>query len=336
VAGCDRKKSFSSEITPPPEEEVPTSEAAPATPTPRPLPVAKSSQPTSRVPVSTKSAPARLWKEFSAEQAWAEAKRLVDFGPRPTGSPENAKTRTILAGLLKNFSWEVEEQPFTIETPKAQGRGVNVIARFSADGSRPVAKTPRSVAIVAHYDTRPFSTIRFVGANDGASGPAVLLEIARCLSLNPQLAAKVELVFVDASEPLGQYSESNGLSGSRHFLAQLGEASAAQRVIVLHCVGDGSTQLTLPPETPPEMASEVKAALTALDSSMQMEILPYRAWGDHVPFQRAGFATLLLSNHDFLGRYTADDTMQQVNRTKLKQVGELALYLTKRWAETPR
>ncbi|MES2571849.1 MAG: M28 family peptidase, partial [Verrucomicrobiota bacterium] len=111
--------------------------------------------------------------------------------------------------------WDVEEQPFTAETPRGPVKFVNVLARFSATTARPAPATTQTVIVCSHYDTKRFSTIRFVGASDGASSTGALLELARVLALDPAFASKIELVFFDGEEAFTQFTETDGLYGSR-------------------------------------------------------------------------------------------------------------------------
>lgn len=274
--------------------------------------------------MSTQPAPAALWKEFSGERAWRTVKQLVEIGPRPTGSLELGRVRGVLASALRTAAWDVEMQPFQATTPRGEIEGTNLIARFSADGSRPVDKTPRKVMIGTHYDTRVFSTIRFVGANEGGSGPAVLLETARALALDPALAAKVELVFFDAGEPRSQYSPEDGLAGSKFYA----RSATPERVLILQGVGDQASVFTLPPETTLEMLNELRTAHTALNSPLNFQNSPLRIWGEHLTFGRNA---LFFGQTGSMARYTADDTLDRVNPATLGSLGELTIWLAKHW-----
>jgi hypothetical protein len=138
--------------------------------------------------VSTAPPPREIWKEFSGEKAFAEVKKQVDLGPRPAGSAELEQTRGLLTASLEANGWEVERQEFTDTTPHGAVKFVNLIARFAADGSRPVPRTTQRAIVCSHYDTKRFSTIRFVGADDGASSTGALVELARVLALDPAFA----------------------------------------------------------------------------------------------------------------------------------------------------
>jgi hypothetical protein len=277
------------------------------------------------VAVSTAPAPAELWKQFSGDRAWRTAKELAGIGPRPAGSQEIGRERALLIAALESAGWEVEQETFDVKTASESFQGTNLIARFSADGSRPVPRTARNVLLGAHYDTRRFSTIRFLGANDGASGPAVLVETARVLSLDPQLAAKVEIALFDASEPRIQFTPEDGIAGSKHHA----RSGAPAHAVILHGVGAANEPFTLPPETSAEVLGAVKAATAAVHSPLQFKTAQVRLWGDHLPF---GAGALLLGTYDSLIRYTADDTVEHLDSATLGRVGELVIWLAKRWA----
>ena len=103
--------------------------------------------------------------------------------------------------------------------------------------------------VCSHYDTKSFDDIRFVGANDGGSSTGALLELARVLSLHPQLAAKIELVFFDGEEAYDRFTDTDGLYGSRYFAEQL-NASHRQADyrggILWDMMGDRDLTITLP------------------------------------------------------------------------------------------
>jgi Zn-dependent M28 family amino/carboxypeptidase len=226
----------------------------------------------------------------------------------------------------------VESDAFEFPSPNGVVRGVNLIARFSAEGFRPVPRTPRAVLIVAPYDTRAFSTIHFVGANDGASGPAMLLELARVLSLNPKLAERVELLFADASEPRQQFSPTDGLAGSRHYVARV-DLKSLRRVLVLGGVGANGEALTVPPDTPAEVWQEATQGCARIGKPALLRKLDRFMWGDHVPFAERGVSNLYLGNHDYLARYTTDDRIEKLSATTLEQGGQFATWLVSHWAQ---
>lgn len=333
LVGCGPKapKASRESATPEVETEATPTSSATARPSARSTPAAKATPtPIPRVPVSTQPPPAELWKEFSGERAWRTAKQLVELGPRPAGSMELGRARGLLVSALESSAWEVEQQPFSASSPQGEISGTNLIARFSADGTRPVPRGGRAVLLGAHYDTRHFTTIKFVGANEGASGPAVLVEIARVLALDPQLAAKIEIVLFDAGEPRSQFAPDDGIFGSKAYAKSA--TSHPAHVAILQSVGDANSPLSLAPGASAELVAQLRSATTTLKSPLEFKTAPVRHWGDHLPF---GTGALVLGNYDSLFRYTADDTIDRVDPTRLQRVGELLVWLSKKWAAGP-
>src|SRR5256714_9327620 len=159
-----------------------------------------------------KAAPDKIRTQFSGDKALAHVQRLVDLGPRTPQSEAIEKSRAYIKQELNSSGWRVTEQPFTDETPRGRVRFVNLIARFGT-----IRKPTDLFLLCSHYDTKVFDTFRFVGANDGGSSTGLLLELARVLALEPRLAKKIELVFFDGEEAVENFSETDGIYGSRHF-----------------------------------------------------------------------------------------------------------------------
>src|ERR1700681_1267116 len=140
---------------------------------------------------------------------------------------------------------------------------INLIATFGVRGEK---TSPPSFLLCSHYDTKTFDTIRFVGANDGGSSTGLLLELARVLGQHPNLAAKIELVFFDGEEAYENFSGNDGLYGSRYFARQLEGKGAKQfrSGILFDMVGDRSLDVTLPPDSPAQMAHDIFASADTL------------------------------------------------------------------------
>src|SRR6266513_2367669 len=202
------------------------------------------------------------WTQFSGDKALALVQRLVDFGPRPSGSDAIEKSRAYIKQELKSSGWNVTAQEFTDDTPSGRVRFVNLIARFGA-----ATKANDLFLLCSHYDTKIFDTFRFVGANDGGSSTGLLLELARVLGQQPRLAEKIELVFFDGEEAFENFSETDGLYGSRYFARQLADAKTGKQFrsgILFDMVGDRSLDITLPTDSPVEMARDIFASADAL------------------------------------------------------------------------
>jgi len=272
---------------------------------------------------------AKIWEEFSGEKALAHVERLVDFGPRPPGSDTIEKSRDYIENQLRLSGWQVTRQTFTDDTPRGKVHFVNLIARFAGQGN-----AAPSFLLCSHYDTKTFDTIRFVGANDGGSSTGLLLELGRVLGRHRNLAARIELVFFDGEEAYDHYSENDGLYGSRYFAQQF-QASGAKQFrggILFDMVGQRSLKITLPMDSPAEMARDIFASAEALKLRSYFTYLDREMIDDHTPLNALGVPTIDLIDFSFAWWHTADDTIDKLSAQSLQIVGSVAAYYLSEFA----
>lgn len=271
---------------------------------------------------SAASADQKIWEEFSGERALAHVQRLVDLGPRPAGSEALEKARGYIADQLKSSGWKVARQEFTDDTPRGKQHFVNLIARLG-DKAEP------SFVLCSHYDTKVFDTFRFVGANDGGSSSGLLIEMARVLAQQPVLATKIELVFFDGEEAFENFSDTDGDYGSRYFAQQLVAARKTKQFrggILFDMVGDRSLDITLPPDSPPQLAHGIFASAEALNCRKFFTYFSSDITDDHTPLNKAGIPTIDLIDFDYPPWHTAEDTMDKLSADSLRIVGSVAAY----------
>ena len=273
---------------------------------------------------SPRAAETKIWDEFSGEKALAHVQRLVDLGPHPGGSQAIEKARDYIEEQLRHSGWQVTRQGFTDDTPRGKIHFVNLIARFPGDAD---AASP-SFLLCSHYDTKLFDTIRFVGANDGGSSTGLLLELARVIGQHPSVARNVELVFFDGEEAYENFSDTDGLYGSRYFAKQLQSQGAKQfrGGILFDMVGDRSLDVTLPADSPAAMARDVFAAAEALKLRKYFSYLDRDLIDDHAPLNAIGIPTIDIIDFDYPWWHTAVDTMDKISAQSLQIVGSVALY----------
>lgn len=265
----------------------------------------------------------KIWEEFSGEKALAHVQAMVDFGPRPPGTAAIEETRKYLANQLELFGWKVTRQTFTDQTPRGKVEFVNLVANFGTKDGVP------SFLICSHYDTKTFDKVRFVGANDAGSSTGVLLELARVLSLRPDLAPKATLVFFDGEEAYETFSETDGLYGSRHFAGQLaaqGKMKQYRGGILFDMVGDRSLKITLPLDSPAEMAQDIFAAAEALNLRRYFTYFDREITDDHTPLNAVGVPTIDLIDFDFAAWHTSEDTIDKLSAESLRTVGAVACF----------
>lgn len=278
-------------------------------------------------PDTSPAAQTKIWHEFSGEKAFAHVQRLVDFGPRPSGSEAVEKSRRYIEDQLRGSGWQVTRQAFTDDTPRGKTQFVNLIAQFPSQGH-----TAPSFLLCSHYDTKLFDAIKFVGANDGGSSTGLLLELARVIGQHPDLAAKIKLVFFDGEEAYDHFSETDGLYGSRYFAKHLGDGRQFRGGILFDMVGDRSLDVTLPADSPPDMARDIFAAAEALKLRSYFTYLDREMIDDHSPLNAVGVPTIDVIDFDYSWWHTAGDTIDKISARSLQIVGSVALYYLSEFA----
>ena len=264
----------------------------------------------------------KIWEDFSGEKALAHVQAMVNFGPRPPGTDAIEKTRTYLTSQLEAAGWKVERQTFSGDTPRGKVQFVNLIATFGA------AAAP-SYLVCSHYDTKTFDNASFVGANDGGSSTAVLLELARVITGRPEVAAKLELVFFDGEEAYVEFTDTDGLFGSRYFAQQLVAQDKAKQFlggILFDMVGDKSLTITLPPDSPPELATGIFASAETLKVRQHFTYFDRDITDDHTPLNEAGIPVIDLIDFDYSPWHTPQDTIDKLSAESLRITGAVACH----------
>ena len=272
---------------------------------------------------SPQNAHKKIWEDFSGEKALAHVQAMVDLGPRPAGSEAIEKTRAYLTKQLELSGWRVERQGFADETPRGKVEFVNLIATFGGQESAP------SFLLCSHFDTKTFDNVQFVGANDGGSNTGVLLEMARVLAQRPDLARKVQLVFFDGEEAYESFTETDGLFGSRYFADQLEKQNKTKGFrggILFDMVGDKSLTITLPPDSPVEIAQGIFASADALKVRKHFTYFDNEITDDHTPLNAIGIPTIDLIDFDYPPWHTPGDTMDKLSAESLRITGAVACH----------
>jgi hypothetical protein len=265
------------------------------------------------------------WLEFSGANALTHVQALVDLGPRPAASAALEKARDYIRQCLVADGWKVTEQHFINQTPRGAVSFVNLIATRPERHSR---GEPRFL-VCSHYDTKSFDDITFVGANDGGSSTGALLELARVLSLHPRLAGKIELVFFDGEEAYDHFTATDGLYGSRYFAQQLENRHGQNEYrggILWDMMGDRNLTITLPPDSPVELARGIFGAAEALKMRNYFTYYSSEVLDDHSPLNNIGIPTIDLIDFDYPPWHTAGDTMDKLSAQSLQIVGAVTLY----------
>lgn len=252
--------------------------------------------------------------QFDGGRALADVETQTGFGPRTPGSPGHERIRAWMQAELEAAGWVVE-----IQATRQMGHPVfNLIARRGAE-------VPQ-IILGAHYDTRlvadqdPDAARRdqpVPGANDGASGVAVLLELARTL---PAGSVPLWLVFFDA-EDNGRIEGWDWILGSRAFVESL--SFKPQAAVIVDMIGDAGLNIYFERNSDPALRAEIwetAASLGHADVFIARE--RHSLIDDHTPFVQAGIPAVDIIDFDYPYWHTLQDTPDKVSAESLQAVGE--------------
>jgi hypothetical protein len=260
---------------------------------------------------------------FNGGRAFEDLKHLVSFGPRPSGSSALDKAREWLIQELRGAGAQVGEDTFTASTPIGPIPMANLIAKFPGTGRE-------TVIVAGHYDTKRFDNFRFVGANDGGSSAALLVELARALS-GQKHALNYWLVFFDGEEAVRtQWEGTDNTYGSRHLVEKLsegGELSRIKALILVDMIGDAQLRIPRESNSTPWLTDLVFRTAQRLGYSKYFVGSQGAVADDHIPFVNAGVSALDLIDLDYgpNGSYwhTAQDTPDHCSPLSLTIVGRV-------------
>ncbi len=257
---------------------------------------------------------------FDGAAAWKHLTAQTKLGTRFPGGPGHAKARTWLLATLRQVARNVSADDFDGTLDGRRVALTNIQADLGPVGAKPIL-------LAAHWDTRPWADqdrdprLRdkpIVGANDGASGVAVLLEAARVL--RPRVP--VRLVFFDG-EDLGRDLDTF-FQGSRRYAAGL-VPGAVRWGLLIDMVGDSDLEIPreqLSGEAAPDVLDRVWAAARRSGYAKQFPDRDGpRIYDDHWPLIQAGVRMADLIDFDYAYWHTTGDTAERCSPTSLEAVG---------------
>lgn len=249
---------------------------------------------------------------FDGQRAYQDVITQVEFGPRTPQSVAQARFLVWLQTELEQAGWQVRIQ-------HAERNGIpirNVLAYRS--------EAAPYLLLGAHYDSRLHADRDPVhpeapvpGANDGASGVAVLLELARTL---PRDTVPIWLVFFDA-EDNGGIASWEWSMGARAFVAEM--TASPQAVVIVDMVGDANLNLYLERNSDPALSQAIWQQAAALGYQEQfIAEFRYSIFDDHIPFLEAGLPAVDIIDFDYPHWHTTADTVDKVSPQSLEIVGQ--------------
>lgn len=264
----------------------------------------------------------RAQDQFNGKRASGYIAYQISLGSRAVGNRGHEEIISWLMQELEKYGWET-----SIEHGNAMGHPIkNVIGRRG--------KGDDWIILGTHYDTRPIAdqdaditkhTQPVPGANDGASGVAVLLELARVMPEN--LDKEIWLVFFDA-EDNGDIPGWDWILGSRFFVNSLQDKPDA--VVIIDMIGDSDLNIHRELNSTDWLADEIWATAASLGySEVFIDQPKYSIIDDHTPFLSAGIPAVDIIDFDYPYWHTTEDKPDKISATSLQIVGEVLL----KWLE---
>ena len=263
---------------------------------------------------------------FSAQRAFVMLEKQCEFGPRPPGSAAHKETQNYLFTELQKYANNAALQPLEHKIGTQTLHLNNILAEFG----QPSGET---LLLAAHWDTRPIADhdpkpenreTPILGANDGASGVAVLLELARVFKAHPP-PRRVVIVLFDG-EDYGRTADDMFI-GSRFFARNLGRWKPDYGIL-LDMVGD--KDLTLPIEANSWNAN--RAFTTAIwNRAATLGLAPFQQrlgpaiMDDHVPLINVGIPMVDIIDFDYPYWHTIEDTVDKCSPKSLEVVATLVI-----------
>jgi glutaminyl-peptide cyclotransferase len=270
--------------------------------------------------LATTVASAQKPTAFDSTKAWEHLRQQVSIGPRPSGSPGNVKNRDYIKAQMAALGIKTTEQAFDGATPLGPVKMVNIIATIP--GQR-----PDRIVLASHFDTKLFRDIRFVGASDGASSTAALIELARTIKARGQLPFTIELLFLDGEEAVVEWQGTDNTYGSRYYVEaarKSGSLKSLRALILLDMIGDRSLTIRRESNSTRWLTDIVWAAAKKLGHRAFMDE-ETTVEDDHIPFLKAGVPSLDIIDLDYPQWHTAQDTLDAVAARSLQVVGETVM-----------
>jgi len=259
--------------------------------------------------------------KFDSSRAYEDMRQMVSIGPRPSGSPAIAKTRDYIKKGLTAAGLTPEELPFDAPTPLGVVHMVNIRATLPGQ-----AKDRGRLVIGGHYDTKLVREFPFVGASDGASSAAFLLELARSLKgrTNP---LPIELLFLDGEEAVVDWQGQDHTYGSRHYVQDAQRARTSKDIrafILVDMIGDRDLGIRREQNSTPWLTDAIWSAAKRINRPEFLdEMTPIE--DDHLEFLQAGIPSVDIIDLDYPAWHREEDRLDHVAAGSLQAVGDVLI-----------
>jgi len=262
--------------------------------------------------------------KINSARAMQYTREVTAFGARPIGSENHKKLENYILSHLKGD--EAESDNFTADTVEGKFPVRNIIAKFpgTKDGI---------IVIAGHYDTNyPLRNTGYVGANDGGSSTAILLELANQLRGKKRDGYSVWLVWTDGEEAMRKWSETDSLYGTKHLAERWqkdGTAKKIKALLLADMIGDADLNIEEEGFSTPWLEDLIYQAATKLGYQSHFFGRKIQVDDDHLPFLKIGVPSADLIDLDYgyedVFHHTPQDTLDKLSPKSLQIVGDVIL-----------
>jgi glutaminyl-peptide cyclotransferase len=275
--------------------------------------VSAGATPTPQLPDADTPAPEKTGG-FDGKRAFGHVVKQIDFGPRPSGSQAIAEARDYILSELSSYGCPVDTDAFNAQTPAGPLAMENILVKVPGNKSG-------IIMLATHYDTKKLDS--FVGADDGASSTAVMLELARLLCAK-QGPYPVWIAFFDGEEAVGQWSDTDSRYGSRQMAAQLamsGDVAKIRAFLLADIVGSRTLRFKRESNSTKALTDLVWSTAAKLGYSVVFVNDETPIEDDHLSFLKRGVPSVDVIDLEIPYWHTPQDTLDKISSKSLAITG---------------
>jgi len=280
--------------------------------------------PEAAAPAASAAAGSAVPPAFNAARAMQYIREIIALGPRPIGSAAHKKVENYILSHLKGDT--VEDDAFIADTPEGKLPVRNIIAKFP--GTRDGV-----IVIAGHYDTNyPLRNTAYVGANDGGSTTALLLELANQLRGKKRDGYSVWLLWTDGEEAVKDWTATDSLYGARHLAdkwQQDGTLKKIKAFLLTDMIGDADLNIERDQNSTAWLEDLVLQAATGLGYQSHFFSRTMAVSDDHLPFAHLGVPCADLIDFEYgygdVFHHTPQDTIDKLSPRSLEITGRVIL-----------
>ncbi len=274
---------------------------------------------TSPLQAGDEAPPAEKTGGFDGKRAFAHVAKQVGFGPRASGSAAIGQLQEYIQSELTSYGCKVESDSFSSDTPAGRLPMKNIVAKIPGD-------KPEIIMLATHYDTKRLEN--FVGADDGASSTAVMLELARLLC-GKRGPYQVWITFFDGEEAVKFiWQDPDNRYGSRQMAAKLamsGDLPKIKAVLLADMVGSRNLRFRREADSTKALTDLIWSTAVRLGYSNIFVNESSATVDDHIVFLKRGVPAVDVINFEIPYWHTVEDTLDKVSAKSLAITGHVFL-----------